>query len=126
MFSSVGLEALDKDGWRGDELGGSRWRRYRGRKSGCAFRVGNGRTCIFIVADPEAALVLGAEHRDATILATASGEIGYTDIAKRLRQITVPVRMVVPPGGDPQLAGEAAAVSGAEVIQRLDQTHYSG
>lgn len=117
VVASIGLEALDKDGWRGDELGRSRWRRYRGRKAGCAFRVGNGRACIFVVAGPEAALALGTQHRDATMLATANGDAGYADIAQRLRNVTVPVKFVVPPKGDVRLATEAADVCGAQVVQ---------
>lgn len=116
-IASVALEALDKDGWRGDELGNNRWRRYRGRKTGCAFRIGTGRACVFVVPDPEVALVLGARHRNATILAAANGDRGYADVARRLREVTVPVKFVVPPGGDSRLAVEAATVCGAVSLQ---------
>ena len=117
VVASVGLEALDKDGWRGDELGRSRWRRHCGRKTGCAFRVGNGRDCVFVVADPEDALALGTRHGNATILATATGDAGYADVAQRLRDVSVPVTFVVPATADSRMAAEAAAVCNAEVVR---------
>ena len=117
VVASVDLEALDKDGGRGDELRRGRWRRHRGRNAGCAFRVGSGRACIFVVPEPETALVLGTQHRDATMLATANGDAGYADIAQRLRDVTVPVKVVVPPNGDVRLATEAAAVCRAVVVR---------